>query len=51
MKMRYHIRVKGEDKKYNIIASFDHEADRDVCLDPLKEYWPDAEFDTIEDGD
>lgn len=51
MKMCYHIRVKGKDKEYNIIASFNHEADRDVCLDSLEEYWPDAEFDVIEDDD
>jgi len=44
--MKYHIRVKGDDGEYNIIASFENEADRDVCLPALQEYWFDAQFDT-----
>lgn len=32
--MTYHIFANG-----NLIASFYEEADRDVCLDALAEYW------------
>ena len=33
--MHYHI----YDNKGKLIASFEHEADRDVCKDALEEYW------------
>lgn len=33
-KVEYHIRVNG-----NKIASFEHDADRDICIDALREWW------------
>lgn len=50
MNMDYHITVKGEDGEHNRIASFENEADRDVCLPALTEFWFDAEFKTEDDS-
>ena len=43
--MKYHIKAKtGE-----AIASFEHECDRDMCLDTFEEWHPDCEFDKVDD--
>ena len=43
--MKYHILNQQGD----IIASFEHAADRDICLDALADYWEDHEFATKDD--
>ena len=43
--MQWHITLK----EGQIIASFEHEGDRDMCLDALEEAYPDCKFDTKDD--
>lgn len=44
--MEYHVKNKAGET----IASFEHEADRDVCYDALTEYWgDDCELDSVDE--
>ena len=46
--MKYHI-VRTDTEEELLLASFENETDRDLCLDTLRENFPDCEIDGQDD--
>ena len=46
--MDYHI-VRVDTEEEMVLASFENEPDRDLCLNAMRDFYPDCEFDGQDD--